>query len=320
MLQGETTKTPLTAVLGPAHGRYFAEGYREVRYEVGTVREDPIDDCRAHAVVTALYPQDWSRGRDGSARTPHLSSVDAIALPLIVLERLAGPARLSSYWVERVELRAPTGPRTDLASIPLVLDVEGVVGETDLSLTADTGGMRTRLALRRSAAGGPERGDDGTPSVYSEGFRHVGAETALTPRTVDEGVGALHDFRLRPGAQMPALSGVEAAFSPAVSAIDLLVTMGQMTQATIYQSMPVEHRRGELWMRSMTIDICETPRPLPSCVSSSTRVTRHRVLDRDGRRIHDISAESQIEALVHARASLAYVEPPPAPSKGSPGA
>lgn len=73
-------------------------------------------------------------------------------------------------------------------------------------------------------------------------------------------------------------------------------------------------------MRSMTIDISKTPRPLPSRVSSSTRVTRHRVLDRDGRRIHDISAESQIEALVHARASLAYVEPTPAPSKGSPGA
>lgn len=87
---------PLTAVLGPARGRYFAEGYREVRYEVGTVRQGPADDCRTHAVVTALYPQDWSRRGDGSARTPHLSSVDAIALPLIVLERVVDPARLSS--------------------------------------------------------------------------------------------------------------------------------------------------------------------------------------------------------------------------------
>lgn len=308
--------TPLTAVLGPARGRYFASGYREVRYEVGTLHADAVTGGRARAVVAAVYPQDWSHGQDGATRTPHLSSVDAIALPLIALERLVDPGRLSSYWVERVELRAPTEPTTDLASIPLVLDVEGVVGETDLWLKADTGGMRTRLALRLGAAVRPDPSEHRGHSVYSTGFRDVSAETSLLTGSDGEDVEALHDFSPRPGRRTPDLSGVEASFSPAISAIDLLVTMGQMTQAAIYQSIPVEHRRGELWMRSMTIDIRDTPRPLPSRARSTTRVTRDRVLDRGGRRLHDISAESTIEPLVHARASLAYVEPQPSPSKG----
>lgn len=307
--------TPLTAVLGSTSGRYFSSGYRRVRYGVWDVRPDPRVDGRTHATVTAQYPLDWSLGADGTARTPHLSSADAIALPLQVLERIVDPASLSAYRVSRVELRAPRGPCTDLDEVPLVLDVHGSAGRTDLCIRADVGGMRTRLELSLSpdaARCPPAHAPDG--SVYSQGFRDVLVDTVVThgpahDGPAHDGVVATHTFELDPDRPVVRLTGVESGFSPAVSAIDLLVVMGQMTQAAIYLSMPADRSRGDLWMRSMAIDITRPPAAVPCVLHSTTRLTRDKVVDRAGRRIHDLVAESSINPSVQARASLAYVEP-----------
>lgn len=297
----------LVAILGPAEGRYFASGYKDVRYDV---RDPGLADgsgARMSATYAARYPADWSRAADGEARTPHLSSVDAIALSILTLERFAGPRELGSYRVARVELRAPRQPHTDLDAVPVALRVDGDLGEADLRVDSDVGGIRVRLDVRRCEGDG-SRVDEGGSSIYAEEFRQTRIASSLEGHEASAVI-VSHLFEADPGSAPPSLTGLESAFAPAVTVIDLLVTLGQTTQAAIYSSLPIEQRRGDLWMRSMVIEVDDRPQPLPFDARSRTAVTRERVLDRGGQKVHDIDVESTLESSVRAWARLAYVEP-----------
>jgi hypothetical protein len=90
-----------------------------------------------------------------------------------------------------------------------------------------------------------------------------------------------------------------------------------MTQAAIYLSVPIEQRRGDLWMRSMTIDVNGPPQHLPFNGRSVTKIIRDRIFDRGGQRGHDIDVVSSLEPSVRARARLAYIEPAVSPIRAS---
>lgn len=191
--------------------------------------------------------------------------------------------------------------------IPLQLSIQGFPGHAELALDSVVGGMRTRLTLFS-----PEEIPSSISAlqqeatVYSEGFRHVHAETYLRETSDRDRLDASHRFASE---SMPNTTDIEAAFSPAISVVDLLVTMGQVTQAAIYRRVDESARRGELWLRSMTIDLDNSPRALPCALRSRTRVVRDQLLVRGERRTHSLRTESTIEEAARIRADLAYVEP-----------
>lgn len=139
----------------------------------------------------------------------------------------------------------------------------------------------------------------------------------MESRDTASSIEASHLFEAGRTLSRRSLTGVESAFAPAVTVIDLLVTLGQMTQAAIYLSLPIEQRRGDLWMRLMTVDVDGPPHPLPFAARSSTTITRNRLFDRSGRKVHDIDVESTMEPSVRARARLAYFEPTTKPAQRS---
>lgn len=312
-LQRSDTTRPLSAILGPETHRYFGAGYKGVTYDIDLDSQELGPDGLVRVKVTANYPTHWSHDSGGAPRVAHLSSVDAIALPLVALERTRGLSRLSDYWVSRVEIRAPRAPVILLVGMQLELSVVGTPGASDMiEVIADVSGMRTRLRLRRGREACRLRDPEpagARDSVYSTGFRHVAIDSWLEDHADGAPVLAAHAFAAADDGPSVPMQGIESSFSPSASVIDLLVTVGQMNQAAIYAPLPVSARRGELWLRSMTIERDQPPLPLPTVANSATRILRDRLHIRGQQRLHDLGTQCVIENMAAVRATLAYIEP-----------
>lgn len=299
----------LESLLGPDEDRYFASGYRSVNYalDFSAVARN-AGEVRAGARVR--YPERWSAAGSGPARAAHLSSVDAVILPLLALEEVASDVerrRLGRFRVVSINLRAGSSPWLALDSVP----VEFTAGEDAgaIQLSGHTGNIRFEiLAATQGVSSERSPVSSGHPSVYGGLFQCT--QTLSTVTALDPASGELiasHTIAHPDGDT--AGPGFEAELWASPTVIDYLVTMGQLTQALVYASAGTTRAEaGPLWMRTMRIHIREPQPHLPIRFGTTTRLLRDRLLTRGGGTLHDVTVESVSTSGVHARSTLAYKE------------
>ncbi|GMA23288.1 hypothetical protein GCM10025864_10470 [Luteimicrobium album] len=241
----------LEDLLGPSEGRYFAAGYRNVRHTLSTPRPE---GSTLTATATAHYPRDWSTDGSGRPRTPHLSSVDAVVLTTLALEDALGPGA-ARQWVRDVELRSGTEPWWDLDTVPVTVSSEP--SDDGARYRGTVGNIRAvvHLAGEAAASSGAAVPPDVGPSVYHDAYRRTECTTWVRPvDRVAQDVRATHEFAVDGPDAPSGASGIESAYHPALTVVDYLVTMGQLTQVLVYELAGTARAAvGNLWMRSLRI-------------------------------------------------------------------
>lgn len=290
--------TSLDDELGPAEDRYFGGGYRQVEHEL--TEADDGDDSRWRGRVT--YPARWSLGPDGRSRRPHLSSVDAVVLPMAALA--TNPARWAAaapadarFWIRRVKIRAGSEPWSRLADVPVTLEMgrRSVEGRALEWCSARVGNMTVELGL---AVAGMRSSED-VPAIGDLEYKSHSIASAV--EAFDGPSGGLRSRHLL---------AIGPASDPAVaqaSAIDFLVTMGQLAQALVYRADATDRSGVEnLWMRTMTIAI-RGRRPIaPGAFDAVTTLDRQGGVVIDGRRLRTLRVRSLASVGVEGVADLAY--------------
>lgn len=320
MIQEAWRRRSLESVLGRADGRFFGHGYRGVRHALSV----SPDEARDQWVATVSYPPSWSRDADGRRRRPHLSTVDAVVLPLMALglsaERSGSAAKLDHAYVSRIDLRAGTVPWLELDSVPVSLctrqSADATPGQGEECFDAVTGNMRASLAItspRPADRCSGSRAPADPPcslGVYGGLYKDTHVESILTDYEGEPGrLTAVHRFSAEEEAPEACDHGIEGAYWPALSVVDYLVTMGQMAQALI-QLRHGDARSGTLWMRRMTICLERPPESLPVQIDSTMTMHRDRLIDRLGHRYRDIVVTAQTSSRVRVDAYLAHEEAP----------
>ncbi|WP_369523618.1 AvrD family protein [Micrococcus luteus] len=111
--------TSIEDVLGPAEGRFFGRGYLGVRHILqGDPTVNPSGSTTAMAEVR--YPEAWSLDASGKTREPHLSTLDAVILPLLTLSQHRDSDFQCAY-VSRVDLHAGGTAWGNLANGPVTV-------------------------------------------------------------------------------------------------------------------------------------------------------------------------------------------------------
>jgi|GEM_PF-1730302 len=312
----------LSAVLGPDKDRYFASGYRSVRYEVNAIRA-ANDGESISADCAVRYPADWSRRTDGTVRVPHLSTIDAVILPLLVTERLS-PSIRDSPTASRVaafSLRAGAEPWDRLDRVPVTysatpdpaagtLRLDGTVGNIKSSVTlANWPADAHEPELTTTAARTRRENRSISRSVYGDLTLATRTSTWLTDYDPEARVlRCEHRAETEPAAAAAGSHGLESAYWPGVTAIDQLTLMGQLAQAIIYIANGIDRARmGTLWMRNSALEFSLDPLPLPGDWTSTTTIVRDRRI-RGAESVHDLLVQSRTSSGVTAKASLAYSE------------
>jgi hypothetical protein len=303
----------LEDALGPASRRYFGSGYKNVEHALRRETETSGGDG-FHGLARLTYPPGWSQN-NGLEREPHLSTIDAVVLPLMALEEQmqAGDeqTRLGTHFVSRIDLRAGDAPWLDLAAVPVsVTSIEREA--TSLDFIGVTGNIRARLALAPSGISSrkatvAEGRTMARSSTYTNLYRTNSSNSRLTEFDGEAGrLTASHSFETSSD-EVPAPESIEGSFWPAVTVVDYLVTMGQLAQALISLRHGVA-RSGTLWMRRMTISVPASPVPMPADLETRTVATRDRAVDRGGRRYRDVVIDSRASNGVQVVASLALMD------------
>jgi len=295
--------TDLEDLLGPSEGRYFAAGYRSVRHTMTPPRHEA---GTSRTTATAHYPRDWSTDRSGRPRTPHLSSVDAVVLTTLALERDLGPD-VRRRWVRGVELRGGTEPWWDLDTIPVTVSREAT--DDGARFRGLVGNIRAVVHVADDGTPVDREPPDDGPSVYQDAYRRTACTTWVHP--VDraaQDVRANHEFAVEDDGPAVA-TGIESAYHPALTVVDYLVTMGQLTQVLVYELAGTARGAvGNLWMRSLRILGVPRPQRLPVTLTTTTTLVHDRLVARGGAGLHDVLVRSESSNGVQAEARLAWGE------------
>lgn len=305
----------LEDALGPASGRFFGEGYRRVRH---TLTDHRWTADVFEGVASVAYPNDWSVDGAGTGRVPHLSTIDAVVLPLMALETRAVAALGNDddaqphLFVSRLTMRAGARPWSDMEAIPVHLSPDKATSPA-FSYAASVGNIKVGISLSflpRAVLLDNTLGGNGTGhSVYGELYRDVHCHSTLTNlhNEADE-LWASHAFRFSNVEDKEQVTGIEAAYWPAVTAVDYIVTMGQLTQALIARKRGLLRAQGELWMRSIDLTLARPPLRIPSEIKTRTKTMQERLVERSGRKIRSLVIHSHSSSGVSVEARLAYVE------------
>lgn len=289
---------PAERLLGPAKGRFFGAGYRDVRYTLDRTEAGP-------ETAAVAYPEQWSVDGSGIARTPHLSSVDAVVLILMLLEeRSTGQSRslLRHTYVNALDLRAGSTPWLRLDTVPLTLTTTGT--STGMQIRGRVGNIRVGIDLATAV---PTSQEAGKSSVYGSLFQTTTSETFLGAHAIGLALNGVHRMQYSATPAQP--SGVEADWWPGVTMIDYLVTLGQLTQALVYRAAGVTRgSAGALWMRTMQLTRSLPPASQCAEFTSAAKIVRDRLLEQQGTRVHDVEVFAETSTGVSARSTVAYSE------------
>lgn len=305
----------LDELLGSADRRFFGSGYRRVRHELLHSSSVEGDECVA-LTSRVDYPDDWSLGPSGEARSPHLSTIDAVVLSMMALSRTdPAAARTHSARVVRAELRAGSEPWLDLSDVPVRIQ-RSSIGPSDADdarelVEAKVGNIRSTITISRSVADAHADADavpvDESEDVYGGLYRRTTAESTLLAYEPEKHqVTARHSFS---SDAREAAVGIEGAFWPALTVVDHLVTMGQLAQALI-QLRHGNARAGGLWMRKVAIELPQAPEPLPAEMTSVMVIDRDRSVELRGHRYRNIVVKARTSSDVSVTAHLAKEDLP----------
>jgi hypothetical protein len=220
--------------LGPGATRFFASGYRRVRY---CGADAVTGECggRLRGEVAAVYPADWSK-KAGEGLRPHLSTIDA----LILGTGIADVHVTGRRWLRRVDVKAgPTPYEKDLERIPVeasrrpTTPVLAARGRPVSIFDCRVGNMDVRCEVEHGTGPAPSE-----RPLYGQDYR--------TQRQAIES--------LRVDLASLQADAVVTLDSASVSMVDSFVVSLQLGQVLLYELDRLERAASNtLWMRQTTI-------------------------------------------------------------------
>jgi hypothetical protein len=303
-------------ILGPAAQRFFGDGHRRVRQMLRNVAVDGDVD-RGHRVrgcASVFYPADWSVKSIATDLRPHLSTIDgallAVALGECYLTHARGldPKQRQRAWVRSVEMRAANTSETELSGF----DVEAIVTDSRPSpwtlcghtstLDCRIGGIKVRCEIEHEPGMSTDTtGTFATPDdmlgdraqrYYAEGYKRT--LRAIEDVRIDTSVGCVEALvTTAEPADNPCGEGLGAEYRPALSAIDVIITLGQLTQALLYSLDKVDRSTSNtMWLRRMAITFPTPYQPIANPFVTTLHTVKNRLtmMRGDQWRIADLDA------------------------------
>lgn len=257
-------------------------------------------------VITARaslgYPVGWSIKSTAHSLVPHLSTVDAAVLSVLLSESYLALAldvrseQRRAMWLRRLAIKAGTTPQEQLTDVVISarhlqtrIDPVGAVSVLECRL----GGLRAQCEVvhepgrMRSGSSREVVPEDllGDPALryYGQGWRQ--RDHDIRDVRLDPDVGEISAMVRMTTEGGPVAEGLEGNYQPSVSVIDGVVVLAQLAQSLLYTLDEIDRTDSHtLWMRRIDIVATTPHRPIDGPVRTSTSLTRSGLVDYDGSR------------------------------------
>jgi hypothetical protein len=245
---------------------------------------------------------------EDSGEAPHLTSIDGILIPLLLIDQDRRPDDASEE-LTGLRIDAGASPWFDLDRVPVALEVARR-HDGGRTVRARVGSLRTGLNLvpRTQAHRFDPQPEASSMSrtVYGSAYRDIEIRTRLSSVSPD-GVQGSHQAEFA-GAKVAA-SGTDGSLWPGLTAVTYVSVMGQLTQVALAAATGRGRKEtGNLWLRRLVIDFSGRVGPSVGPLSTATRLIGRRSISLGGAVVHVVDVESTASDGVKAVASLAYQE------------
>ncbi|WP_161952728.1 AvrD family protein [Actinoplanes sp. TFC3] len=287
--------------LGSAEHRYFGSGHKQVFQRILNLAWTPAaaeaGSLRTEAQGTAeiRYPVAWSYKSNNAIGPAHVSTIDALALSLRMVEAFLSSGfgltadQISRAWLSRYTMRPSSRPHTDMHDVPLRI-VRGESrtddrpsGRASTEFVCAVGGIKVRCHVEHDAG---EAQRMGTALSLVTAPYHCGGYRRRTHEITDvtlaaAGTSVAATVWVCDTAQAGAGAGeLGAAYQPALTTLDATIVYAQLGQVLMYSLDEVS--RGDtntLWMRAVDMSCSSPNSTLPGPMSCASSVTRSSVLN-----------------------------------------
>jgi hypothetical protein len=307
--------------LGPAAGRFFGDGHRQVEHAVHGIVVDGADGSgvdRIAASASVSYPASWSaKGAASSELIPHLSTIDAVVMAACLGERYLAQVRgmeerlRRRAWLRSVQIRAGSAPQEDLAdfsieakvvdSKPSPVSLCGHLTTFDCRI----GQIKARCEIEHESDT-PHRAnrtlgtaeeplcEDGS-LYYTGGYRHTRRDIEDLCIEPAAGTAAALVAIMEPDGPQ---TGLEAEYRPSLSGIDGIVIAAQLAQVLLYQIDGVDRgATGTLWMRRASWAYQTPYQPVANPFVATVSTVKNRLIDKGGARWRTAEFQAQLLGL-----------------------
>lgn len=311
-------------LLGPRHGRFFGDGYRRTAPRLRVLRVDhrPTESTLSGSAGVHVSHA-WSV-KDGRQQRPHLATTDVLALTAQCVGALLAsrfdPATAARSLVTDVQLVAGNEPHEEnLEEFPLVAELRvASERESSVTFTAHVGSMTATGTLTRPPAV-PSMANLAASASETLALCRGPYGTALPARSLNL-VSVRTDGSAARVMSLLACSahgssehvGLEAAFQPAYTLVDVFVATLQLGQVLLYDLDSISRGSSStLWMRTTRL---QTTGPLEigtGPIEIDVALQRARLITKDDAtwRLADIVGHL---GPYRSRASVAHQIPSPA--------
>lgn len=106
-------------ILGNYETRYFGAGHKHTTYAMTDVKKNTKNNYVAIARIDFNADQ-WSI-KNGVQQVAHVSTIDAITLSCLMIEKVVVPLNLDNYFIQKFDFKAGSNAIEDLDNIDMKL-------------------------------------------------------------------------------------------------------------------------------------------------------------------------------------------------------
>lgn len=241
--------------LGNSQKRYFGEGHKYSSYAIHLAR-DATDF--SHYSGTVLQEKAWSV-KDGLEMTPHLSTIDAIILSIMAIEKKYEKSQpewpLSRYYLSSFQIKAGNAAEENLENIQIELLQEERVGQEKIAFWLKVGQLHVQCALELLPESVQLKSQNKTGANYLE--NHLKAVThqltniQITPNyEIMSDIQTVRSVKAKTGEGAQGLNSLVATH---MSLIEWLIIFAQLSQVEAYHHDALERDQTDVyWMRQVS--------------------------------------------------------------------
>lgn len=255
-------------VLGDKRERYFGEGYRRVNYHVNSVTK--LSDDTFQLKLGVCYPRDWSSKKHGKVSPPHLSTVDAAYLAVVLGEWFVyaayGISKSNGDMLQLLSCEIHSGAVPDEQLDDLAVKVKEISRDKIKSIRSlcrlrstvsiKLGRMDIVIIFAHSGKAKSEvEGSFSSADILNMPYKYGHACNQAIKGVTNMDIGKLSIDKLNKKAQAVLKFSSDSSGYRELSLVEVVLASAQLAQAVIYRIDNVPRSKSNtLWMRDFTIE------------------------------------------------------------------
>lgn len=133
-------------ILGNYETRYFGAGHKHTTYAITDVKKNTRNNYVAIARIDFNADQ-WSI-KNGVQQVAHVSTIDAITLSYLMIEKVVVPLNLDNYFIQKFDFKAGSNAIEDLDNIDMEL-MNLSFDDPTISFKTVLEGMKVSIVLKK---------------------------------------------------------------------------------------------------------------------------------------------------------------------------